>query len=330
MRLGHEFYRQRKLSKSKDAFSRALQLPESLGASRIQRRHDSTIFLSNVLLELREYPSVEQVHKDFLRSVESEVKKDDTRLAEHWVRLISALVGQGKDKDAEAIREKALRGATPESQCMLWTGIGSTLRSQGKFFEAKEAFGEALKLADGFDIEKVDLRNYATNGFCDVAGDLRDYLAVAPACRDFIHFAEGKLDMNNRRVLSKRYYIATAFHEEGKEKDAEAKWRELASIMRRALKDKKTIWSHLFDNIACADVISRSTTDAAALQDALQVLKEVEGDAGHERFCRSWWHGVAAEIHGRLGQRQEAVRLCRIAWENTPQDDVGTQDGTKK
>jgi eukaryotic-like serine/threonine-protein kinase len=115
-RLGEAFSRQTNVPDAKDAYSHALKLAEGAGIRRIERRHFSTAALCDVLFKSGDYPGAEKLYRDFLRSTESELGNHDPRLMEHRAGLVCVLAAQGREKEAETLRDEALRVASPEDQ----------------------------------------------------------------------------------------------------------------------------------------------------------------------------------------------------------------------
>jgi tetratricopeptide (TPR) repeat protein len=184
-------------------------------------------------------------------------------------------------------------------------------------------------LSKGFGIEKVDRRHDATFGLGNVLCSLRDYRSAEMAYRDFLGFVGSQLENNDSRVCGERYFLAWALHQQGKKADAEAVYLELGSIFHQALKDGRTIWWRVADRLAYADAVSMTKTDEASLQEAVQVLNEIEKDANTNRFTRNWWNVVFAETLDKLAQEEEAIRHSRIALENEEPDNLSGEQGTR-
>ena len=77
------------------------------------------------------------------------------------------------------------------------------------------------------------------------------------------------------------------------------------------------------NGILHAELLCRTHNDEATLQESLRILKETRPDPS--MFARFWWHGVCAEIHGRLGNKQEAIQQMRISLDNSSPEDFGVR-----
>ena len=108
-----------------------------------------------------------------------------------------------------------------------------------------------------------------------------------------------------------------------KHQEAELVRRELISAFQTSERDGKRVWANVLDQLAYADLVSRTNDDDASLQDALRVLTAVESQITRfldNDWIRGWWHGVMAALQDKLGQKDEALRHARVSLAKASRD----------
>ena len=180
---------------------------------------------------------LESVHRQFLLLAEGTINNNDLHVAEHRTMLVCSLVAQGKEKEAESIRQEGLSAATPEGQWQWWTGLGNEFCKLGRLFDAKDAFSRALKLSEGLAEQRIERQIESAGSLGGVLGTLRDWQAAEVLARQAIRFADGKPNKDLAQVIFLNFSLAISLEAQEKKEDAQAVWLENLSIVERARKD---------------------------------------------------------------------------------------------
>jgi len=310
-RLGDALRKQGKLADAKEAVSHALQLSETLGVIRMRRQHESTLDLSQILFRLQDWQAAETIHRQFL-NLEAELGEKDPRLAEHRARLVCTLSAQGKDKEAEAVREQALRGATAETQWQLWITCGDAFREQGRLFEAQDAYGRALLLSESLEDPRLGRRDRVRDGLSRVLIELRNWQGLEACCRDFLRLADSRLARGDAPVVGARYDLAWALREQGMLKETESTYREILSDLRQAAKDGKAVWWGLADSVFVAELVSMTEDGEASLKETLKTLRVLQHEVKGSDFISDWWYSACSRGHKKLREREAALEHARL------------------
>ena len=194
--------------------------------------------------------------------------------------------------------------------------LGDELRRQGKLFEAKDWFTTALRVSEGLGTLRNRLQPKAITGLSAVVFALRDWQAAETIHRDYLRYAEGQLGSTDRSVLDSRCSLADALEAQGKDKEAESLRSEIISVLRRTMRDGRSIWPDTVDRIKYADLLSMTTSDKTNLQEAMHSLRDVEDETnrGPNTWMRQWWHGVLCKSRKSWGRTTRPFGMHASLW----------------
>ena len=193
MEFGNAFREEWELSDAKDAFSHAMQLCDRVGANEMQRRHESSMALSDILFKMRDWQGAETVHRQFLLLRRARSTITTCMLAEQRAMLVCCVEGTGKgDRTLNRYSRKDSPQQPPRANGN--GGRDSAMGSSklGRLFDAKDAFSRALELSEGLAEQRVERQIQSAWNLCDVLGILRDWQAAEMIVRQDIRFADGK------------------------------------------------------------------------------------------------------------------------------------------